>query len=146
MHPSKGHLGQVKGYATSRLYVSMAVGPKDICKYSFLTDSKLKQLSQCHPYRLRFTSRMSRWQPMTTAPSHPQLFGPGLTNQGRLLAHLTLSLSQESITNTPAHLMHCHVLAGIVDGHGLVSHTGALNPGHYSKRLASRMHCIIIIN
>lgn len=64
---------------------------------------------------------MRRRQPMKTALSHPQLFGPGSTNQGRLAcAPDPVSGWGEPITDAPAHLMHCDPLAGIVGRLALV--------------------------
>lgn len=68
----------------------------------------VEPLSQCHPLRHPFTERMRQWQPMRTVLSHPQLFGPGSTNQGRLpCAPDPVSGWGQPITDVPAHLMHC---------------------------------------
>lgn len=114
----------------------MASRPKDILQelVCFLAHSQLNQLSQCHPLTQPFTSRMRRWQPMKTALSHPQLFGPGSPNQGRLArAPDPVSGGGEPIIGAPAHLMHCGPLTGSRQTRaGADPHTGAVDPGHYS--------------
>lgn len=112
----------------------------------YLTHSQLNQLSQCHPPRHPFTSRMRQWQPMKTALSHPQLFGSGSTNQRRLTsAPDPVSGRGQPITNAPAHLMHCGLLAGSrQDCTGGDPHTGAVDPSHYSDHRPIR--CIISLS
>lgn len=93
-----------------------------------------------------FTSRMRQRQPMKTALSHPQLFGSNSTNQRRLAsAPDPVSGWGQPIRETPAHLMHCGLLAGSRQSRpGADPHTGAVDPGHYSD--CRPIRCIVSLS
>lgn len=84
---------------------------------------------------------------MKTALSYPQLFGSGSTNQ-RMLAGAPDPVSGQGqpITEAPAHLMHCGLLAGSRQAcAGADPRAGAVDPGHYSdRRPISWPHHLII--
>lgn len=98
------------------------------------SNSQRSQLSHCHPARHPFTSSTGQQQPIKTALSHPQLFGFDSTNQGRLAgAPDAVSGQGQPITEAPAHLMHCGLLAGSQQARTAVDPTtGVVDPGHYS--------------
>lgn len=83
---------------------------------------------------------------MKTALSHPQLFGSGSTNRRRLAsAPDPVSGRGQPITEAPAHLMHCGLLAGSRQARaGADPRAGAVDPGHYPDRRPIR--CIVSLS